>query len=162
MSNFPEAKKHEYCKTALSMEADARLLYLKLGERLYNIRQERLYEPAWSDWHEFCMEFRDLSIASISKMIAVYETFILKHGYKPQELAKAGGWSKLYELTVHIKSKKDAEHWLGLAESQPRGALREFLLEAKTGVDIRDCKHKKTYTIEVCEDCGRRVLTEKK
>jgi len=152
-----DEKKKEYCDLTLTMEEGARAVYLMLAERLYNIRQERLYEPYWSSWQEFNMEFKDLAPSSISKLITVYETFVLKFGYKPSELSKAGGWTKLYQMTKQVKSKADADKWLALGETHSRQDLDKYLVEAKTGVDMSGCPHAETYTVVICTHCGERV-----
>lgn len=151
-----EAKAHKFCQDTLEMECQARLIFLKLGERLKMIRDEQLYQPYWESWVEYTMEFKDLSPSSISKLISIYELFVLKLGYKVEDLARVGGWSKLYPLTKVIKTKKDADKWLKMAEEHTRIDLGKFLIEAKTGVEMRDCKHKNTYKIEICRDCGER------
>lgn len=145
-----------YCQDTLEMEQGARMVYLMLGERLYNIRKSKLYEPFWASWHEYCMEFKDLSVGSISKIIAVYEKFILDLGYSPSELAKAGGWTKLYEISKRVGTKEEAEEWLSLAETSSRQDLGKHLLEDETGVAMAECQHEKTYIVEICEDCGER------
>ena len=152
-----EQEKKNYCDKTLELEEGARTVYLMLAERLYHIREERLYEPAWSSWHEYTMEFKDLSPASISKMISVYELFIMQYGFKPNELTKAGGWTKLYQLMKQINSKADAEKWLGLAEVHSRQDLDKLLVESKTGVSMHECKHTETVTIRVCADCGEKI-----
>lgn len=152
-----DEKKKDYCDITLTMEEAARGVYLMLAERLYNIRQERLYEPFWSSWQEFTMEFKDISTASISKLIKVYEKFVLEFGFKPLELAKAGGWTKLYQMSGQIHTRADADKWLSLAETSSRQDLDKFLTEAKTGVDMSTCKHTTTYLIRVCEDCGEKT-----
>lgn len=152
-----DEKKKNYCDITLKLEEGARTAYLMLAERLYNIRQERLYEPAWSSWQEFTMEFKDMSSSSISKLITVYEKFILEFGYNPSELVKAGGWTKLYQMGKQVKTKAEAEKWLSLAETSSRQDLDKFLVEAKTGVDMHTCAHEHTYTVEICEDCGIKV-----
>lgn len=164
MTQISEKKKHEYCNKAIKLEQDARFLYLALGEMLYNIRKDTLYEPFWTSWAEFCMEFKDLSQSSISKLIAIYEMFILKYGYKPETLSKAGGWTKLYALTHCIKSKAEAKHWLTLAETYSKSDLDKFLVEAKTGLKMSSCKHPDTYMIEICKDCKEKweVFPKKK
>lgn len=151
-----ETEKHKYCEKALSLEGIGRGLYLTLGEMLHKIREERLYEPAWESWQEYCMEFKDLSPGSISKMITVYETFVLNFGYSVDSLAKVGGWTKLYQISPYIHSKADAEQWLAKAEIQSRQDLQKELVEAKTGVLMSECKHENTYLIRICEDCGER------
>lgn len=152
-----EASKHAYCQKTLELEEAAKLVYLQLGERLYNVRNERLYEAGWDSWDDFCMEFRDLSPASISKLISVYETFVLGYGFKPEKLARAGGWTKLYQISRHVKDREDAEEWLEKAEVSSRVDLGKSLVEAKTGVPMLECPHERTYTVEICEDCGERV-----
>jgi len=155
MSNsMSETSKHKYCNKTLEMEKGARMLYLMLGERLYNIRHQRLYEPFWSSWGEYCMEFKDLSPASISKVIAVYELFVLKLGFTTEELADSGGWTKLYQISRFVKDKEDAIKWLATAKDQTRQDLEKHLIEAKTGVDMTECSHENTYMIRVCADCG--------
>lgn len=151
-----ELEKKNYCDITLEMEQGARMVYLMLGERLYKIREERLYEPFWSSWIEFCTEFKDLSVGSISKIIKVYEKFILQLGYSPSELVKAGGWTKLYEISKRISNKKDAEKWLELAEVNSRKDLNDYLIEDEVGVEMSECKHTDTYVIRVCKDCGNK------
>lgn len=151
-----ESEKHVYCENALKLEREARFSYLALGEMLYNIRQELLYEPFWSSWNEYCMEFKDLSQSSIAKLISIYETFVLKYGYKPEELAKAGGWTKLYSVIMYIKNKEDAKKWIHLASTLSRSDLGKYLVEAKTGVKMYECEHSDTFLIRVCEKCGNK------
>ena len=146
----------DYCDTTLQMETGARTVYLLLAERLYNIREERLYQSGWDSWQEFCMEFKDMSPASVSKLIAVYDVFVKQYGFKPDELAKAGGWTKLYQMLKLIHTKQDATKWLALAENASRQDINKFLVEAKTGVNMSECKHTTTFLVRVCEDCGEK------
>lgn len=154
-----EMQQYDYCNQAIQMEGVARGVFLTLGEMLYKIRESRMYEPHWSSWNEYCMEFKDMSQGSISKVIAVYETFVLKFGYTTDELSQAGGWTKLYALTPHIKTKEDAEKWLGVASTLNRSDLAKTLLEAKTGISMSDCPHIVTHTIRICDKCGERWET---
>ena len=149
-----ETTNKDFCDTTLQLEQGARVVYLMLGERLNRIRENKLYEPAWSSWHEYCMEFKDLSTGSISKIIAVYKKFIVEFGYEPTELAKAGGWTKLYEISKRVKTKADAEKWLGLAELSSRKDLNDHLIEDEVGIVMSECKHTKTYVVRICEECG--------
>lgn len=151
-----ENYKKEYCDTTLQMETGARTVYLLLAERLYNIREERLYEAGWDSWQEFCMEFKDMSPASVSKLISVYDVFIKQYGFKADELAKVGGWTKLYQILKLVHTKEDALKWLQIAETSSRADLGKFLVEAKTGLEMNECKHEHTYLVRICEDCGEK------
>lgn len=148
--------KQKYCQRAVMLEEAGRAMYLTLGEMLFNIRNGRLYEPFWSSWQEYIMEFKDLSGASVSKLITVYEVFVLKYGFKIEELAKAGGWTKLYQLALVSPTRSKAEKWLAKAGVTTRNDLQKFLVEAKTGIDMSTCKHKDAYLIRICPDCGDR------
>lgn len=158
MSNkltISDEKKYIFCKKVLEMESDARMLYIKMGEMLYNIRNERLYEPAWSSWDEYCMEFKDFSKGSISKVISVYEVFVLKFGINPEKLAEVG-WTKLYSLIPMITSKTGALEWIKKANLLTRSDIDKELVEAKTGVEMRKCKHPDAFLIRICPDCGNK------
>jgi len=152
-----EQQNKKYCDQTLELEEGVRTVYMLLAERLYNIKNDRLYEPAWSSWYEFTMEFKDLSPASISKLISVYELFVLQYGFKQKELAKAGGWTKLYNIMKRIHSKADAENWLEKAETLSRQDLEKELVIAKTGIEMSECGHTDTYLVRVCRGCGLKV-----
>jgi hypothetical protein len=158
MSNklaISDEKKYIFCKKVLEMESDARLLYIKMGEMLYNIRKERLYEPAWSSWDEYCMEFKDFSQSSISKVISVYETFVLKFDIPAEKLA-AVGWTKLYALIPMITSKTGALEWIRKANSLTKADIEKEMVEAKTGVLMSKCKHPDAFLLRVCPTCGNK------
>jgi len=153
MNHITEAEKKEYCDGTVKIEEGARLLFLMMGERLHKIKNEKLYEPYWDSWATFTMEFKELSGPSISKLIKVYEKFVLEYGFENDRLQKIG-WTKLYQITRHVESKEDAEKWLDLGEAQSRQDLNKTLIEAETGTEMTECGHKNTYVIRVCEDCG--------
>lgn len=151
-----EATNHKYCKDAIALEGVGRTVFFSLAKMLHTIREQRLYEPYWDSWMSYCYEFKDLSPASISKLMAVYQRFILEYKYTPEELSESAGWTKLYQIAPHIHSRKEAEEWLEKAKTQTRQDLAKEITEAKTGVLMSECKHPMTYVIEVCEDCGNR------
>lgn len=151
-----------YCEETLAMEQNARMAYMVIAARLHTIRENRLYEPQWDSWATYCMEFKDLSQGSISKLISVYETFVLTYGLSNQELTEAGGWTKLYEIKKLVKSKEDALEWIGKSQVLSRQDLSKEIKEAETGIDMSECRHPELYTIHVCPDCGykEKVLDE--
>lgn len=155
--HITDQNKKEYCDKTVALEEGARTVYMMLAERLHNIKTDRLYEPYWGSWHEFTMEFKDLSPASISKMISVYDLFVLQYKFKPAELTKAGGWTKLYQMMKHIHSKKDAEKWLEKASVLSRQDLEKEIVISKTGIEMSECAHKDTYLVRVCRDCELKV-----
>lgn len=156
-NSLAKEKNYSYCQETLRLEVDARKLYFELGERLYEIREKQLFLPAWDSWDIFCMEFSDMSQGSISKIISVYEKFVVQFGYTAEELVPAGGWTKLYEIGKQVNTRKEADKWIEEAKELTRSDLQKSLTEERTGVSQSDCKHKNTYTVEICRDCGLRM-----
>ena len=153
MMNLP-TDNLKYCNDALSLRESIENDFLSLGEYLYNIKEHNLFEPQWSSFVEFCFELR-MSQSSINKLIQLHKTFILDYQLPKAEITRAGA-SNLFDVLSSINNKKDAQKWLTKATLLTRQDLRKELTEHKTGIDMRNCKHKDTYHIEVCRDCGER------
>lgn len=130
--------------------------FLELGKRLMKIRDEELYKPQWDSFHEYVGEVK-MSESSASKLISIYEKFILKYQIDPERVLNAGGWSTVAEVLPMVKNKDDAEHWLSLGETLSRKDLRSEIEEKKRGVQQHECKHRDTYDIRICKDCGARI-----
>ncbi len=159
-----EKAKHQYCKEALEYKTDIEWRFIGLGERLYKIKQERLYEAGWSSWDEFEMELK-MSPATVSKLLRIYEIFILRYRFTPKQIATAGGWSSVAELLPSIKEdtpRERAKELLELVTDQSRLDLRKTLHEHKTGVDMAKCKHKPDdyYILKIYRCCGDREVIE--
>lgn len=157
LARLTEVESQSFCEQTLEMEKVISSAFLVLAERLHRIRNEHLYESGWDSWMDFCLEFKELSPSSISKLVSVYQTFIENFGFSKDDLTSAGGWTKLYQISKYVKNKVEAESWLKIAEISSRSDLEKHLKEAKTGVVMAECSHKNTYTVLICEDCGERI-----
>ncbi len=152
-----ELVNNNFCNKALELEQGARLTYLKLGAMLYKIREERLYEAGWESWVEYCMEFKDLSPSSISKLVSIYKKFVLELGFHQDYIPMQDvGWTKLYEMVPMVSNREQALKLLEKASVLNRQDLRKELIETRTGIEIKECKHLESYLIKVCPDCGDR------
>lgn len=145
----------DYCNQALKLKQDIEANFLVLAEYLYNIKEHNLFAPQWESFVEFCFELK-MSSNMVNKLIQIHKTLILGYGMQPNEILTAGGWSVIQEVLPVISSKKDAVKWLESARTLTRQDLRKTLHETKTGIDMNTCKHKNTYMIKVCRDCGDR------
>lgn len=151
-----ETQNFKYCTGALTLKKSLEESYLTLGEYLYNIKEKELYMPQWPSWEVFSMELK-MSSNAINKLIQIYSTFILQYKVPNEEVITAGGWSVIAELLPVIETKEDAVEWLDKAKELTREDLRTEIKEAKTGIPQSNCKHKNTYTIVVCRDCGLKI-----
>lgn len=165
MKELTENQKHNYCKSALLLKRDIEFTFLQLGEMLHKIKQDRLFEAGWSSWDEYEMELK-MSSGTISKLIRIYELFVLCHKFTPKQIAGAGGWSVVAELlpvvaetTPHAR----VEELLGICAEQTRTDLRRTVTEVKRG---SPCSHAKTHRLilEICDDCGykTRIIEDEK
>lgn len=155
------AKKNtEYCQKTVFFKGEIEKTFLILGQRLMKIRDENLFEPNYETFEEFCREMK-MSLATVSKLINIYQRFIVEWNFAPLKLAAAGGWTVVAELLPVVQNKKEAAYWLDIAEHNSRADLRRELNEKQTGITEENCRHKNKYSIEICRDCkGRRVIDD--
>ena len=146
---------YDYCQQTLTLKANIEHSFLALGERLKKIRDQRLYEPSWTSFYEYCEEMK-MNESTASRLIGIYEKFILEYHFEHQKLLEAGGWSVISECLPVIKSKNDAEEWLHKAKTLSRGDLRKELKEKKTGITETGCRHD-YYMLRVCRKCGEKT-----
>lgn len=145
----------DYCEETVKLKTELELSYLDLASRLHKIQLNRMYEPNYESFDEFLKEMK-ISRATANKLINIWVRFVIQFKIKPKLLADAGGWSVVAEILPHAENKKEAEEWLLQAKEYNRQDLRKNLIEHKTGVDMRLCKHEKTVIIkfEHCLKCG--------
>lgn len=156
-----ETKKKDgmkYCEETLQFKTSLEEGFLALGERLKNIRDGRFFEPQWSSFDEFVAEMK-MSKGTASKLINLYEKFVLQFGVTAKEIGEAGGWSNLAEWLPVVKNRGDALEAIHLAKTLSREDNRKEVHERKTGIPMAACAHQNTYTIDICRDCGDKILT---
>ena len=122
---------------------------LILAQRLKEIRDKEKYLSSWESFADYLLEIR-MTESKASRLITVYEKWVLEGGFSEQELAPIG-WSNLYEARNHVSQKVLDE----LTHRQDKDA-RDYIKELNSGISMDDCKHD-LYRIEVCRKCGRRT-----
>lgn len=160
MTQYLPNENLKYCNDALALRESIETDFLTLGEYLHNIKEHNLFEPQWSSFLEFCFELR-MSQNNINKLIQIHKTFVLDYKLERKQIANAGV-SLLTDILPAIQNKKDAVKWLDKATLLTRNDLRKELLECKTGVSMTKCRHKNSYLISICRDCGQRTQEFKK
>lgn len=144
-----------YCNEALKLENQLRKGFLALAGVLHNIREKRLYEPQWASFEEYLMEFKDISSSTASKLIKIHEKFVEEYHFPQGKLEKVG-WTGLYTIANVSDTKENAEYWIQIATEQTQNDLKKTVREELTGESMMNCKHKETFTIKVCKDCGQK------
>lgn len=125
---------------------------------LKNIRDNGLYEGRWDNFEDFLQDPQmSLDKGTASKMITIYEKFVLEYKMSPARIANAGGWSKIAEVLPAVKDKKSAEDWIDKCSSLSKSDLRKEVREEKTGIKMSDCLHKDFYLVKICRKCGDKI-----
>jgi hypothetical protein len=143
-----------YLKETLGLKSDIEGAFLQLGERLKKIRDDKLFEGEYQNFDEFLLEAK-ISKATASKLIKVYETFVI--GYRmPVKKLSGVGYTSLYAIAGHASSKERAEELVERASILTRDHLEQSLKE-EGGGQAR-CLHPRgeRRTVEVCGACGFR------
>lgn len=140
----------QYLEETLVLKENLEKGFLHLGERLYRIKNERLWDIDYGSYAEFLMAAK-ISEATASKLVAIYSKFVLEFGMSYDALAPCS-WSSLYQLLPLATSKEKATELVHEASTLKRGDVEEKLRE----MNHPDCRHTNTFTIKVCRDCGMR------
>jgi hypothetical protein len=126
--------------------------FIVLGERLRKIRNERMYADEYDSFPDFLRELR-LSESTASKLIAVYEKFVVLGGIPIEELGRQAWTNRAIFLPV-ISTKKDAVAIYNQVAPLDRTDAMRVYEEMKRGVDMGTCPHAETRTLIVCCTCG--------
>lgn len=152
----------DFCEETISKKHILELAWLELCGRLKEIRDNELYKGRWENFEDFLNDpAMDMDKGTASKMITIHEKMVLEYKIKPTVIANAGGWSKVAELLPVINNKEDAEEWLSKASVLSKNDLRKEVREQKSGILMKNCKHKDTYIIRVCRGCGEKIEEHK-
>ncbi len=143
-----------YCDETIVLKKQIEVTFLSLGERLLNIRDNRMFMPQWETFDLFLMD-ADISSGTASKLINIYQKFHVRFGFSVPELVGAGGWSKLAPLLPVCSTREEAEVWiLDKLPVLSRQDAEKEMKEAKTGILMAECNHQDSFIIKVCRTCG--------
>lgn len=142
-----------YCKETVLLKNKLEESFLELGERLYKIRNERLYEQeGYESFALFVWELK-MSESSASKIISVYEKLILELGVEKEKVIAVGGYSIAYPIAQFVKTKDEAENWLDKGAVLTKKDIEEEIREVKKGIHTCDMYE---LHIKQCKICGKK------
>lgn len=126
----------------------ARLKLMQGAEYLYLISKGNLYEGAYSSFGEFVEQGCQISQGMSSKLIKVYEYYVVNGGLSHAKLTEIDS-EKLY-LALNLPGTPEEK--MVRAETWTRSEIRQELA-SKDGVDCtHDCPH-----VTICSSCNARV-----
>ena len=159
MSNLTDKKNHEFCKILLGRKERLESDFVGFIVDLRMVKQNRLYEPFWSDFDEYLHELR-IEETAANKYFKLLEHYCdklqLSTSQLQTEIVAIGGWNAAYELRNAITSKRKMKEWFGKARVLTVRDLRKELKEIGAIKPRTKCEHKDTFTIKICRDCGNK------
>lgn len=105
--------------------------FIDLAKNLKSVRDDELHKQLDYDTFESYIASPELSFerTKVYKLIAIYETFILEHKYKPKDIADIG-WGKLERILPNVRSTAHkTDEFLGMARGLSLSDLKEELRE---------------------------------
>ena len=150
--NAIKINNHKYLTDTVALKETIETGFLNLAERLYKIRQDRIWEGEYDNLEEFLMEL-DITAPTCSKLCSIYENWVVK-GKVSIELLAGTSWSTLY-LTVPRLQNESAKDVL----EDVKLLTRKDIVDKSKEIKYPNCKHTNFYTLKICEDCGKSFKT---
>ena len=149
---------HGYVTQLQNLVYEQSLTFLEIGRLLKILRDEELFtylgKGGYDNFRQF-ISAGDIGIrpSTAYALIAIYETYILKLGYKQEKLAEIP-WTRLQALNSTVKSetKEQADEWIEKAKTLGNGDFQTEINEtrANTGWE-HPIPYPRVYR---CRDCG--------
>lgn len=151
---------NSYLSDTLALREHIEGGFIVLAERLRRIRDERMYDPEYDSFGGFLREMR-LSESTASKLIGVYEKFVVLGGIAPEDVARAG-WTNISLFLPAIRTGEDARDIWERTHLLDRTDAQRTWQEMRSGVDMASCPHGETKTLHVCVRCGIKIQNNDK
>lgn len=116
----------QYCESVIKFEGDTQKQFLVLGKHLSDIYHDELWKDGYTSFADFYNQFKFLSQPVVSKLINIYDKFIVEFKLPEDEVVTVGGWTYLAEILPLATSKTEAKRWLKKAGTMTRAEIREF------------------------------------
>lgn len=144
-----------FLEETLDLKKNLEKNFLELGKRLMKIRDEQLFNSTHESFVEFLWEAK-LTESTASKLINVYQKFVVELGMSEDSILEAGGWTVVYKLKDVSTDKVKAKEWLEKASVLSPKDLENELKESKTGIAQITCPHIDTIDFRWCKTCGEK------
>lgn len=141
----------EFCQATIALKSNLEQNFIELAGRLKKIQDERMYEPNFDTFTDFLKEI-NIQGSVATRLIQIYDLFILQFKFPVKQLVEAGGWTKLSEIRAVCKTKKDAVKWMKVALTNPKQAVREMVELELSGEKELPNTCNDYYIIKICRD----------
>lgn len=127
----------------------------ELAKVLYEIKKKKLYKYVFGDetWSDYVASLPNMSLSTADKLIKRYEVYILKLGYKIDQIAKINIRSLNVILPIAERSDKSvADEWIEKAKHLTSQDIVKEYVQYTRHIDPRQCEHDFAYFVW-CKKC---------
>jgi hypothetical protein len=140
---------NQFVRDTIALVRDMETAFFELGERLYKIREEKLYEDSYETFQEF-LDDAHINKSMASKLAKIHEVYILNGGKEPQTLVGVG-YSNLYEA-IPIAQTEGIDNAVVKADKLTRAEIIEEVKESKYGEHVHVPGPER---FAICQICGK-------
>lgn len=144
-----ELNPRDYIENTLNLVKALETHFIELGERLYNIHSERLWEGFFDSYGAF-LESANIKKGTASMLESVHQKYILEGGKTTEDLAGVP-YSRLY-TAIPLIEKKGTDGALSCAITLTRDEVLETVRMVKHGE--HECVPKDDRRFAICA-CGK-------
>lgn len=137
----------DYCQETINLY---RTSIVNIAERLWNIRQKKLWDKGWSTWEEYLEEV-GIKKGTASKLCSLYEKIVIELKF-PSETLHTAPWTNLYTALPMMKDRESAERAIVSASLLANKEIYQERYYQKYG---KDCECLNAYPMKHCPDCKR-------
>ena len=158
-----ESKSYKYCEDTRQLKNKLELGWLELCKRLYFIKSQNMADIAQYGGFELFLDEIKLKPQTAIHMMAVYKRFCVEFGIEEDLVARAGGYTRAYELLPMAKSPEKAREALEVAEQAPsRTSIKKYVQEVlseQTGIPTEEeaCRHDEIVIVRMCTCCKQKL-----
>lgn len=153
-----DEESREFCDETGQLARGMKSAFMLLAQRLYKIREKKLYQKAGYDtFWEYREDVLKIENSIVSKLINLYEFFVVMYGVDFESIQNSS-YTKLYLVKPLIEKKSEIDEWLQKEKDLPNSEFKKEVKQAKIKKfgkkDIEDCEHIDTHLIRVCNECA--------
>lgn len=151
MDNKLAKQNYDFCEETIKLKSTLEQNFIELAGRLKKIQDEKMYEPNYSSFSDFLADM-NIQGSVATRLIQIYELFVIQFKFPLKRLVEAGGWSKLAEIKPVCNTKEEAEEWMNVALTNPKQAVRDMVQLKLSGRKSFPNTCDDFYIIKICRD----------
>jgi hypothetical protein len=142
-------KPSEFLRETVYLVRNIETQFIELAMRLSKIRGQHMWKSGGYESFDEYLESAKISKGNASKLISVYENYLLPGKLEPKQLDGAS-YTTLYEA-IPLIEEHGVTKVVEMVRTLTRSEIQDEIREDKHGV----CRHEET--IHICASCRKRV-----